>query len=121
MINRAALLLRYKAPAIKWIQDSGPEDGEPEFELDHVNEERTVYLVPDKAAANNDTVRTWVELNHEALLQHELAGWVADESFWPKNLNLKLFDDWFDTECHSIVIDTTDEPIIEEDYEDDID
>ena len=121
MINRAAQLLKYKEPAIRWINDSEPENDEPEFDLDHVNEERTVYLVPDKAAIDNDTVRNWVELNHEALFQHELAGWVADEAFWPSDLGLKLFDDWFDVECHSIVIDTSDEPIIEEDLENDID
>ena len=117
MLNRAALLLRYKEPAIRWLNESDPVDDAPAMDLENVNEERTVYLIPDKAAADDGTVRMWVELNHEALLQHELAGWYDDESLWPQDLDLSLFDDWFDVECHSIIIDTSDEPIVEDEYE----
>ncbi len=121
MINRAALLLCYKQPAINWINESDPDNDASEIDQVQVNEERTVYLIPDKAAASDETVRAWVELNHIALLEHELAGWVADESLWPQGLNLTLFDDWFDVECHSIVLDTSDDAIIEEDEDDESD
>lgn len=120
MINRAALLLRYKEPAIQWINNTDPDDDAPEIELDRVNQELTVYLIPDRAAVDDDTVRMWVELNHEALLQNELSGWMTDESCWPEALNLELLNEWFDIECHSIIIDTSDEPITEEDYDDEI-
>ena len=117
MINRAALLLRYKQPAIDWINETDPYEDSPAIELDRVNEECSVYLIPDRAAADEDTVRMWVELNHVALLENELAGWYEDESLMPPNLSLELFDEWFDVECHSIVLDTSDEPIVEETYE----
>jgi hypothetical protein len=119
MINRAALLLRYKQPAVDWINESDPYKDSPGIELDRVNEERNVYLIPDRAAADEGTVRVWVELNHAALFENELAGWYEDESLMPSNLSLELFDEWFDVECHSIVLDTSDEPIIEETYDED--
>lgn len=121
MINRAALLLKYKEPAVRWINSFDPDDGEPDIELDLVNEERTVYLIPDKAAVDDDSVRMWVEINHVALLQNEMSGWIAEESLWPNELNMQLLDDWFDIECHSVIIDTSDEPIVEEDYDDELD
>ena len=120
MINRAALLLRYKQPAVDWINRTDPYKDSPEIELETVNEERNVYLIPDRAAADEGTTRMWVELNHLALLENELAGWYEDESLMPANLSLELFDEWFDVECHSIVLDTSDEPIIEETYEEEM-
>ncbi len=43
MVNRAALLLRYKQPAVDWINDVDPAKTKRIMTLDEVNEERTVY------------------------------------------------------------------------------
>ena len=123
MINRAAIILRYKQPAVDWINEVDPiEDGHPVSLID-VNRERTVYLIPDRAADDDNTVRSWIELNYEALMENELGAWYTDDSLMPKNLTLSMFDDWFEVECHSMIIDTSDDAIIEEldEYEDDED
>lgn len=36
---------------------------------------------------------------------------VTDESLWPKKRNLSLFYEWFEMECHSVLIDTVGTPI----------
>lgn len=120
MINRAAFLLRYKQPAVDWINEVDPSEDEPQVSLADVNRERTVYLIPDQAAADDDTVRSWVELNYEALMENELGAWYTDSSLVPE-FTLEMFDEWFEAECHSLVLDTSDEPIIEEsnEYDDD--
>jgi len=49
LINRSALLLRYKEPAVRWINDADPSPSENATTLDEVNKERTVYLIDDAA------------------------------------------------------------------------
>ncbi len=121
MINRAALILRFKQAAVDWINESEPHDDSLSLKLSDVNHERTVYLVPDHAGDDDETVRAWVELNYRVLFENELGSWYPDESLFPKEPSLGLFDEYFDVECHTIIIDTLDEPIIEElnEYDDD--
>ena len=118
MLNRGALMLRYKESALRWVVESDPSDREFFLSLDEVNEERNVYLIHGLIAEDAESVREWVELNFEALFQNELNGWYQDESLWPDKLTIQLFDDWFNVECHSMVFDTFDGPIIEEEIED---
>lgn len=119
MLNRGALMLRYKEPALRWIVEADPSDQEFSVSLQDINEERNVYLIHGLIAEDPETVREWVELNFEPLFQNELSGWYQDETLWPTPLTIKLFHEWFDIECHSMVYDTFDGPIIDEDFEDD--
>ncbi len=102
MINRAAVILKYKAPAVQWINDADPGHDDPGISLESVNEESTVYLIRDQDADNPEVFKKWVELNYEVLFEHELDGWYTDESLWPNVLDLKLFHEWFDVECHTV-------------------
>ena len=45
MINRAALILKYKTPAIKWINEADPYQDDPGITNEFVNSDRTVYLI----------------------------------------------------------------------------
>lgn len=117
MINRGAVMLRYKAPAVKWVNEAAPMDRDASLSLEDINRERTVYLVEDTAADDSETLRHWIELNFQDLFENELESWYLDESLWPKPLTIELFDQWFDVECHSVVIDTLNEPIIPEEQE----
>lgn len=71
MINRSALLLRYKAPGVQWINEADPMPSDTTLTLEGVNNDLTL---------------------------------------WPK-LTMKRFDECFDVECHSMIIDTLDGPI----------
>lgn len=117
MINRAALILRYKEPARRWIVDCDTSEERLFISMKQLNEDRSVYLIHEAIASDPDMVREWVELNSEAMFQNELNCWYEDESVWPTPLTIELFDQWFDVECHSMVFDTYHEPIIEEDFE----
>lgn len=106
MINRAAILLRYKEPAVKWINDADPMDRVPGVTLEDTNRERTVYLVSDSVGDSDDTVERWIKENYKALFEAELEGWYTEPSLWPKKLTRKLFDEWFVVECHTVLFDT---------------
>ncbi len=44
--------------------------------------------------------------HYRTLFETELSDWYNDPALWPKNLSLTLFHEWFDVECHSVVMDT---------------
>ena len=111
MINRAAILLKYKSPAVKWINEADPYNDAPGISITSANEDRIVYLIMDTDAEDSGIVDKWINLNYESLFENELEGWYTDESLWPEKRDLKLFNKWFDVECHSVVEDTVGLPI----------
>lgn len=114
MINRAALLLRYKSPAVQWINDADPAPSGSTVTSEMVNGDLTVYLVSDEVGGSPEGVRKWVKANWRNLFESELEGWYTDTALWPK-LTLKRFDEWFEVECHSVIIDTLGGPIEDDD------
>ncbi|MDA9761917.1 hypothetical protein N9C84_02485 [Desulfobacterales bacterium] len=111
MINRAAVILKYKAPFIQWVNDADPYKDNPGITLESENKDCTVYLILEDDAEN---LEEWISLNYEQLFESEIEDWYTDESLWPKNRTRKLFDEWFDVECHSVLIDTVDGKIIDD-------
>ncbi len=111
MINRAAVILKYKAPFIQWVNDADPYKDNPGITLESENKDCTVYLILED---NAEKLEEWISLNFEQLFESEIEDWYTDESLWPKNRNRKLFDEWFDVECHSVIIDTVDGKIIDD-------
>ena len=45
MINRAAVILKYKAPFIQWVNDADPYKDNPGITLESENKDCTVYLI----------------------------------------------------------------------------
>ena len=78
MINRAALLLKYKEPAIAWINEVDPMHGGPGLTPEEVNSDRTVYLIADDAADTPETLEKWIKANLDVLFESELEGWYTD-------------------------------------------
>lgn len=111
MINRAAIIPKYKSPAVKWINDVDPYGEDPGISLEEANRDRTIYLIKDRDAEDDDVLDKWIKGNFEALFEMELEGWYTDETLWPPNRNLKLFHEWFEVECHTLIEDTVGLPI----------
>ena len=111
MINRAAVILKYKAPFIQWVNDADPYKDNPGITLESENKDCTVYLILEDDAEN---LEEWISLNFKQLFESEIEDWYTDESLWPKNRTRNLFDEWFDVECHSVLIDTVDGKIIDD-------
>lgn len=111
MLNRSVLILRYKEPAVRWINEADPNPDGPAITLEDVNEERTVYLIDEEVADTPEQLRKWVKANFRPLFESELGGWYVDPDLWPRKLTLKLFDEWFTVECHTMIFDTVGGPI----------
>ena len=112
MINRSALILRYKQPFVDWINAVDPAPSTPAITLEDTNGERTIYLVEFDEKAE---LEGWLELNHELLFEEELFGWYTDPKLWPKDRSLRKLKEWCDVELHTVVIDTGESLIVEED------
>ncbi|NND93055.1 MAG: hypothetical protein HKN42_19520 [Granulosicoccus sp.] len=108
MINRSAVILRYKAPAVAWINTADPHQEDPGITMQSVNQERTVYLISEGDGEDDASVAAWIEDNFRALFESEIHGWYLDESLWPELTGLKMFREWFDVESHSMIVDTVD-------------
>jgi hypothetical protein len=93
LINRAALILRYKAPAIRWINEADPYPSEHAVVLEQVNEERTVYLIEDTAGDDSESLERWLNRNYEGLFEMELGGRYTDPSVWPQGRNFQMFQE----------------------------
>ena len=85
MINRVALLLRYKEPAVRWIAEADPYPSESQPSLGDVNQERTVYLIEEGAADDLETVERWLKRHYKDFFEMELDGWYTDPTLWPQD------------------------------------
>lgn len=115
MINRAVLLLKYKSPAIRWVNDADPYEDRPGITDEDVNTERTAYLIPNDASDGPKELEAWLKANYGILFETELEGWYTDPGLWPQKRSYALFKQWFTPECHSVVEDTVGTPIYDED------
>lgn len=101
MLNRAALILRYKQPFVDWIKAADPSPTTQSLTLAEVNQERTVYLLQ---VEDEDDLATWLARNYQQLFEQELIGWYTDPKLWPRDRSLKLLQQWCAFELHSVVI-----------------
>ena len=115
MINRAAIILKYKAAAIRWINEADPNKDDPGITEDEVNSERTIYLINDEAGVSRDSIDRWIKRNYKELFESELEEWYSDSRLWPDKRTLTLFRQWFDVECHTLIVDTVGDAITDDD------
>lgn len=85
MLNRAALIIRYKQPFVDWINAVDPSPSSDPLTLADADRERTVYLVE---VEDEDELDQWLAENHEELFEEELRGWYTDPALWPRDRSL---------------------------------
>jgi hypothetical protein len=112
MVNRSAITVTAKQPFLDWLYQL-PNPVGCEITLDHVNEERHVYLVPDYEL-NSEREEILQEF-FDLIWEIELDGWWTEESDWPVDRSLDEFKRWFDIKFHSLVEDLVNEPLFDED------
>lgn len=110
MLNRAAIIIRYSQPFADWINTADPSSRK-KLTLAEANDEATVYLIE---VEDQEEFEKWLELNHEQLFEEELEGWYTEPGLWPQDRSLKTFKEWCIFEFHSVVIDTAESPLIDD-------
>ena len=76
--------------------------------FESLREEPHVYLLPDyeDPASQKEVLEDYWAGLFEAMLE----GWVTVESMWPRKLSIQMFEEWFEVQMTSMVLDL-DEPL----------
>ena len=114
MLNRAALILRYKQPFVDWINAADPAPASHTLTLAEVNREHTVYLVE---VEDEGELTGWLGRHHRELFEEELRGWYTDPALWPRDRSLRTLREWCSFELHTAVIDTGQSPLEDDEFE----
>ncbi len=108
-INRNSLLVRKKQPFVDWVNymdalHSSP-DSIMDFTLESVNHECKVYLIDPIELM--EVTRDYIEMLKPRIFEAELCGYFNKLTIenWPEDRSAKVFDEWFEIEFHSMVID----------------
>lgn len=115
MLNRAALILRYKQPFVDWINAVDPSPTPHALTLSEVNQEHNVYLVEVEDEGGLDE---WLGRHHEELFEAELVGWYTDPALWPRDRSLEILREWCSFELHTVVVDAGESPLEDNELED---
>ena len=113
MINRAALIIRYKKSLVDWVNEVDPSPEKRAISVQEANEDTTAFLVPDYVAEDFDL---WLAENYLSLFEFVLEEWYVDESLWPQDRTLKLFKSWCEITLHSLVVDTVHDEIDDDEF-----
>ena len=110
MVNRSAVILRYKPPFIEWLREIS-EDHRDGSSLEDYNKNCLVYLVD---AYDDEEFYESLIIEYDDFLIRELFHQEIDEKDWPQ-ISFQLFQEWFSWEFYPIVEDfgTCDELIDE--------
>lgn len=108
-INRQAILVKKKQPFVDWLtftsKTHDPPEHKREFTLADVNHEYHIYLIEDIEVL--DVAYEYIETLKPSLFEAELSGWynASASHLWPQDRSNDVFDQWFEIEFHSMVID----------------
>ena len=105
-INRSMFLINMKKPYVDWansLADRSDEEKERPHTIESLNQEPTCYLVPE--IFDDYDLEAYIDHAWIMLFELQLSGWTTDDELWPKKRTMKMFNDWFEIKCGSLVID----------------
>ncbi len=88
MLNRSAITVKLSQDFVDWINNL--DDDSETLTLQDVNEEATVYLIPE--IEDEEQLNEMVQEFYLNILENELKSWEEDEKQWPAELSMELFE-----------------------------
>jgi hypothetical protein len=86
---------------VDWI-NAYPDQDIP-VSLAEIHQDCTTFLIPEMIG--EEDAREYIQAFKLEIFANELDSWCRDGEIWPKNRTPEMFDDWFDLEYHSMIID----------------
>lgn len=105
-INRSLITIELKQPYVDWINSLREEEElkkEIFYTVENINDELTSYLIPE--ILDPQDLEHYLEHAWILLFELQLSGWSLDETLWPKKRTRKMFNEWFEIKCATLVID----------------
>lgn len=108
MLNRGAVVVRYREAFRDWLRSIGVE--EEEFQ-DHGD--KSVYLIGEcDYPEDQDEV---LQESAASIFFEEVSAWHLDSEQYPDFNDFDLFRSWFEIEYFDRVSDALDEPLVKDD------
>ena len=103
-VHRNVAVVKLKGPFLSWLNAIQHPDAD--MITEYQDQYCTALLIPD--FGSDEDSRAYILSHYRAIFKNELDYWSRDEAVFPKQLDLKMFEEWFDIEIYTTVIDTVD-------------
>jgi hypothetical protein len=110
-VHRNLAIVKLKEPFLSWLKAIQHPDAD--MTAEYLNQCCTALLIPDFGL--DEDSRAYIYGHYQAIFENELKSWSQDETVFPKQRDLKMFEEWFDIEIYTTVLDTVDGEIVKED------
>lgn len=107
VINRYAVVIGPRTRFLQWVQATVPIR-EPATLAD-LRAEASVYLLTP--GHEMDPLELSLKRHYGQIFDRELESWCIDESTWPSDRGWAVFQEWFEYEIGSMVIDLDPKPL----------
>jgi hypothetical protein len=102
-VHRNVAIVKLKEPFLSWLKAIRHPDAD--MTAEGLNHTCTALLIPDFGFYEDS--RAYIYSHFRAIFENELESW-GDEADFPKELDVKMFEEWFDIEIYSTVLDMVD-------------
>lgn len=107
IINRNMFIVKPKEPYVDWI-NAQPDQKTP-VTLSHFHRDCHTLLIPE--VLGDDEAHEYIQTFKLEIFDFELNSWIRDPKVWPKGRTSAMFDEWFDLEYHSMILDLAKDPL----------
>jgi hypothetical protein len=102
-VHRNVAIVKLKEPFLSWLKAIQHPDAD--MTAEGLNPTCTALLIPD--FGSDEDSRAYIYSHYQAIFENELEFW-SDEADFPKQRDVKMFEEWFEIEIYSTVLDTVD-------------
>jgi hypothetical protein len=113
-VHRNIAIVKLKEPFLLWLKAIQHPDAN--MTVEDLVQCSTALLIPDFGLYEDS--RAYIYSHYQAIFENELESWGQGEADFPKQRDLKMFEEWFDIEIYTTVLDTVDGEIAKEDGSD---
>ncbi|MGE5682546.1 MAG: hypothetical protein ACM34K_16895 [Bacillota bacterium] len=106
-IDRHLVIIKPKQPFLDWLKSLAEENSS--LVIEDIRHDNTAFMIPSNELIEQD--QKYIKSIFPDLFEMELEEWSLDTDLWPGDRTYELFQEWFDTEIHTIVIDTLEDPV----------
>jgi hypothetical protein len=102
-VHRNVAIVKLKEPFLSWLKEIQHPDAD--MTAEDLDQYSTALLIPDFGLYEDS--RAYIYSHYQAIFENELESW-GDEADFPKQRDVKMFEEWFDIEIYNTVLDTVD-------------
>jgi hypothetical protein len=112
LINRAVAVIKPRQRYVDWALSL--PDAPDELSLEDVRTDCTTILIPEYDTP--DESEAFIAFIAPELFEAELDAWYRDRTSWLVDRDYGVFQEWFDVEIHSVVVDAGKNTIRRKDF-----